>query len=317
MSKWLCAWCPPARCALAAPPTRRTIPPRPHHRRHRRGRRRHRRGGARARAEAHRDVGSADHHREQRRRRAHHRRIGGGQCGAGRPHADGGGGRDVRHQSRPLSQGQDSVRSGQGLRPDHRAGPHPSRDGHRRRRSRRNSVADVDRDGEGQAGQITYGTAGVGSGPHVNIARLQNVAGIQMVPVHYRGATPSLNDVMGGHTNMMLISVSSALPNFRAGQVKMIGIGSPQAAAVGVRRADHRRRRQFAGLHRRDMVRHGDDRRHAAGRREENPCRGGEDRRRAGVPRALPGQAIVRADDQLDRRSSRLTSRASCRTGPR
>ena len=69
-----------------------------------------------------------------------------------------------------------------------------------------------------------------------NIARLQNVAGIQMVPVHYRGATPSLNDVMGGHTNMMLISVSSALPNFRAGQVKMIGIGSekrlPQVADV-------------------------------------------------------------------------------------
>ena len=69
---------------------------------------------------------------------------------------------------------------------------------------------------------------GVGSGPHVNIARLQNIAGIKLVPVHYRGATPALNDVMGGHTNMMLISVSSALPNFRAGQVKMLGIGSPK-----------------------------------------------------------------------------------------
>ena len=156
-----------------------------------------------------------------------------------------------------------------------------------------NSVADVIAMAKAKPNSVTYGTAGVGSGPHVNIARLQNVAGIQMVPVHYRGATPSLNDVMGGHTNMMLISVSSALPNFRAGQVKMIGIGSPQAAAGGVRRADHRRRRQFAGLHRRNMVRHGDDRRHAAGHREENPCRGGEDRQRAGVPRALPGQAIV------------------------
>ncbi len=156
-----------------------------------------------------------------------------------------------------------------------------------------NSVADVIAMAKAKPNSVTYGTAGVGSGPHVNIARLQNVAGIQMVPVHYRGATPSLNDVMGGHTNMMLISVSSALPNFRAGQVKMIGIGSPKAAAGGVRRADHRRRRQFAGLHRRNMVRHGDDRRHAAGHREEDPCRGGEDRQRASVPRALPGQAIV------------------------
>ncbi len=88
------------------------------------------------------------------------------------------------------------------------------------------SVADVIRMAKEKPNSITYGTAGVGSGPHVNIARLQNVAGIRLVPVHYRGATPSLNDVMGGHTNMMLISVSSALPSFRAGQVKMIGIGS-------------------------------------------------------------------------------------------
>lgn len=98
------------------------------------------------------------------------------------------------------------------------------------------SVADLIAMAKTKPNSITYGTAGVGSGPHVNIARLQNVAGIQMVPVHYRGATPSLNDVMGGHTNMMLISVSSALPNFRAGQVKMIGIGSakrlPQVADV-------------------------------------------------------------------------------------
>ena len=90
------------------------------------------------------------------------------------------------------------------------------------------SVADVIAMAKAKPNSITYGTAGIGSGPHVNIARLQNVAGIQLVPVHYRGATPSLNDVMGGHTNMMLISVSSALPNFRAGQVKMIGIGSPK-----------------------------------------------------------------------------------------
>src|SRR5207245_2899446 len=53
-----------------------------------------------------------------------------------------------------------------------------------------------------------------------------NVTKLKFLAVHYRGATPALNDVMGNHTNMMLISVSSALPNFRQGQVKMFGIGS-------------------------------------------------------------------------------------------
>ena len=77
-------------------------------------------------------------------------------------------------------------------------------------------------------GEITYGTAGIGSGPHVNMARLENVAHIKLNAIHYRGATPAQNDVMGGHTNMMLISVSSALPAFREGKVKMFGIGSAQ-----------------------------------------------------------------------------------------
>ena len=75
-------------------------------------------------------------------------------------------------------------------------------------------------------GEITYGTAGIGSGPHVNVVRLENEAKIKLNAIHYRGATPAQNDVMGGHTNMMLISVSSALPNFRAGKVKMYGLGS-------------------------------------------------------------------------------------------
>jgi tripartite-type tricarboxylate transporter receptor subunit TctC len=75
-------------------------------------------------------------------------------------------------------------------------------------------------------GTITYGTAGIGSGPHMNMALLENIAGIKMVAVHYRGATPSLNDVVGGHTDSMLISVSSGLGPLHAGKLKMLAIGS-------------------------------------------------------------------------------------------
>jgi tripartite-type tricarboxylate transporter receptor subunit TctC len=98
------------------------------------------------------------------------------------------------------------------------------------------SVSDVIALAKQKPSSVTYGTAGIGSGPHVNIARLENVAGITLVPIHYRGAAPAMNDIVGGHTNMMLISVSSALPSFRAGQVKMLGIGSskrlPQVSDV-------------------------------------------------------------------------------------
>jgi tripartite-type tricarboxylate transporter receptor subunit TctC len=75
-------------------------------------------------------------------------------------------------------------------------------------------------------GEITYGTAGIGSGPHVNVARFENAANVKLNAIHYRGATPAINDVMGGHTNMMMVSVSLALPVHREGKVKMLSIGS-------------------------------------------------------------------------------------------
>src|SRR5215212_8164442 len=57
---------------------------------------------------------------------------------------------------------------------------------------------------------ITYGTAGVGSAPHLNVVLLENAAKLTLRAVHYRGATPALTDVMAGHTAMMLISAASA-----------------------------------------------------------------------------------------------------------
>ena len=77
-------------------------------------------------------------------------------------------------------------------------------------------------------GTLTYGTAGVGSGPHLNMVRLENITGAKLVAVHYRGATPAMTDVVGGHTNMMLISIGSALGPAEARNVKLIAIGSPK-----------------------------------------------------------------------------------------
>jgi len=89
------------------------------------------------------------------------------------------------------------------------------------------SVAELIEMAKKKPGEITYGTAGAGSGPHVNFVRFEHMAGVKLLPIHYRSATPALNDVVGGHTSMMLISVSSAVQPFRAGQVKMLGVGSP------------------------------------------------------------------------------------------
>jgi tripartite-type tricarboxylate transporter receptor subunit TctC len=75
-------------------------------------------------------------------------------------------------------------------------------------------------------GELTYGTAGIGSAPHMNMVLLESMADVKLVPVHYRGAAPALTDVIAGHINLMSVSVSLALPPFRTGQIKIFGIGS-------------------------------------------------------------------------------------------
>ena len=89
-----------------------------------------------------------------------------------------------------------------------------------------NSVAELIALAKQKPGEITYGTAGIGSGPHVNVARFENAANIKLNAIHYRGAAPAINDIMGSHTNMMMVSVSLALPLHRQGKIKMLSIGS-------------------------------------------------------------------------------------------
>jgi tripartite-type tricarboxylate transporter receptor subunit TctC len=81
-------------------------------------------------------------------------------------------------------------------------------------------------------GDLTYGTAGIGSAPHMNMVMFESMAGVKLVPVHYRGAAPALTDVIAGHVNLMSVSVSLALPPAQSGQVRIFGIGSPKRLAM-------------------------------------------------------------------------------------
>lgn len=77
-------------------------------------------------------------------------------------------------------------------------------------------------------GEISYGTSGIGSAPHMNMASFENLAGVNLVPVHYRGAAPAMNDLIGGHIKLMSLSMTLSLGPFRAGRIKMLGVGSPK-----------------------------------------------------------------------------------------
>jgi tripartite-type tricarboxylate transporter receptor subunit TctC len=89
-----------------------------------------------------------------------------------------------------------------------------------------NSVSDVIALARKQPGAVTFGTAGVGTALHIAALELENLAGIKITAVHYRGAAPALGDVMAGHINGVIMGPSVALSSVQAGKLKMLAFGS-------------------------------------------------------------------------------------------
>jgi tripartite-type tricarboxylate transporter receptor subunit TctC len=52
------------------------------------------------------------------------------------------------------------------------------------------------------------------------------MTGAKFTPVHYGGATPAINDLMGGHIQFMIVSVGLVAQPWQAGLLKVLAIGS-------------------------------------------------------------------------------------------
>ena len=75
-------------------------------------------------------------------------------------------------------------------------------------------------------GAINYGTFGIGSSGHLNIILIEGMTGTKFTPVHYRGAAPGITDLIGGHIQMMIVSIGLVRQAWQAGQLKVLGFGS-------------------------------------------------------------------------------------------
>jgi tripartite-type tricarboxylate transporter receptor subunit TctC len=81
-------------------------------------------------------------------------------------------------------------------------------------------------------GGIAYGTGGAGSGPHMSAELLKLTARINLLAVPYKGAGPAFIDLMSGQVQMMIATMSLALPHAKAGRVRALAVTSPQRHPV-------------------------------------------------------------------------------------
>jgi tripartite-type tricarboxylate transporter receptor subunit TctC len=76
--------------------------------------------------------------------------------------------------------------------------------------------------------RMNYGSAGVGSYPHLDAAKFLKHSGIEMTHVPYKGgAGQMIPAIMGNEVQFMFINMASSLPNIRAGRIKPLATTWP------------------------------------------------------------------------------------------
>jgi len=89
------------------------------------------------------------------------------------------------------------------------------------------TVADFVAHVKSQKEKLAYaGGGGPGSASNLIMALFLKRAGLEMTNVSYRGTAPALTDLIAGHIPTMFVPISEALPQARAGRIRMLAVSS-------------------------------------------------------------------------------------------
>jgi len=80
-------------------------------------------------------------------------------------------------------------------------------------------------------GKLRYGSQGNGTTSHLTTELFQRLTGTQLLHVPYRGTAPALNDLIGGHVDLMFVDVTAVLALHQAGKARVLAIASRQRLA--------------------------------------------------------------------------------------
>lgn len=73
-------------------------------------------------------------------------------------------------------------------------------------------------------GKISYGSSGTGSPHHMAGELFNQMTGIDMIHVPYRGSGQAMQDLVGGQIAAAFITLSTAIPQARGGKIRIIGL---------------------------------------------------------------------------------------------
>lgn len=87
-----------------------------------------------------------------------------------------------------------------------------------------NTIGELVSYGKTHPGKLSFASAGNGNTSHLAAEMFKNQTGVDMMHVPYKGSGPAVVALLGGEVSLMFDSISTSLPQVRAGKLKAIAV---------------------------------------------------------------------------------------------
>ena len=79
-----------------------------------------------------------------------------------------------------------------------------------------------------QPGQVNFASGGNGTSTHLNGELMNQVTGLDMTHVPYKGSAPAVQDLLGGQTQILIDAGTVLLPQIKGGKLKALAVTGPK-----------------------------------------------------------------------------------------
>ena len=93
-----------------------------------------------------------------------------------------------------------------------------------------NNLRELLNQAKSNPGKFRCGTAGPGSIGHLSLEMIKSMTGVDILHVPYKGGAPALNDLLGGHIDLLIDG--AAFNSVKSGQVKALAVTGGRVAAL-------------------------------------------------------------------------------------
>ena len=80
--------------------------------------------------------------------------------------------------------------------------------------------------------KLAFGSAGVGSSPHIAAALFARSTATEFIDVPYKGTAPAMVDLIGGRIAFLFDSVASALPHLKSGTLRALAVTTAKRSSL-------------------------------------------------------------------------------------